>query len=118
MDVFIGNDSYGVKLWCRVCIQDRLLQDAAAEHTWMYLLRVLEANMTSERRYKSIKTTYCSTKFRSWRQTMVLPIMTRRKPIHGGSAAASLLQTVLMGITIDRLLPNSFALKSFWMATS
>ena len=39
----------------------------------------------------------------SWRLSMIMPIMTRREPIHGGSAAASLLQTVLMGIIIDRL---------------
>ena len=34
---------------------------------------------------------------------MILPIRTHRKPILGGSAAASMLQTVLMGIIIDRL---------------
>jgi hypothetical protein len=35
-------------------------RDAAAEHTGMYLLRVQEENMTSERHQESMNPLYCS----------------------------------------------------------
>jgi hypothetical protein len=59
---FIQSDDCRVELRCHIYVQDRLLQDAAAEHTWMYSLRVLDVYMTSERNPESIKSLYCSTK--------------------------------------------------------
>ena len=46
-------------------------RDAAVEHTWMYLLRVQEADMISECHQKLIKPWYCKLQPMPWRRSMI-----------------------------------------------